>query len=217
MSSIEKSKNERWFSYARVQWLPRVPAPLDSEKNNYLRGLRRQIDFDPSSTWEKVHCPVLVLLGELDANAPSKLSAQVFERGLKQSRNRDYTVKILPKANHGLFEAVTGYSSEAPLLKRYVPEYMDGIAAQENKSKKLRMVLLGQSRHDGWCFTLRLALIAILVLSSKAIAGEETERRTRSKRKLRFLGRSYRQGKRSRSQNRECAKGFFKVVFANES
>jgi len=127
MAAIEKSKNERWFPYARVQWLPRVPPPLDSTTNEVLRGLRRQIDFDPSTTWDNVHCPVLVLLGELDANTPSQLTAPVIERGLKQRGNKDYSIRILPKANHGLFEAVTGYTSEAPLLKRYVPGYMDGI------------------------------------------------------------------------------------------
>ena len=74
-----------------------------------------------------MHWPVLVLLGELDANAPAKVSAAIFERGLDKGGNRDYSVRILPKANHGLFEAETGYSVEWPRLKRYVPGYMDGI------------------------------------------------------------------------------------------
>ncbi|MGQ0760819.1 MAG: alpha/beta hydrolase family protein [Acidobacteriota bacterium] len=127
MANIEKSKNERWFQYARVQWLPHVPPPLDSTANNVLSGFRSQIDFDPAKTWEQVHCPVLVLLGELDANVPSKASAAIMERGLKSGGNRDYSVRVLSKANHGLFEAETGYSPEWPLLKRYVPGYMDGI------------------------------------------------------------------------------------------
>jgi len=127
MAAIEKSKNERWFGYARVQWLPHVPPPLDSATNSFLRGLRRQIDFDPAATWEAVHCPVLALLGDSDANVPSKVSAAIMEGGLKKSGNKDYTIRILPKANHGLFEAETGYSTESPRLTRYVPGYMDGI------------------------------------------------------------------------------------------
>jgi pimeloyl-ACP methyl ester carboxylesterase len=128
MSAIEKSKNERWFAYARVQWLPHVSPPLDSRSNSFLSGLRKQIDFDPASTWEQVHCPVLVLLGELDANVPSKASAEILNQRLRKSGNRDYVVRILPKANHGLFEAQTGYSTEWPRLKKYVTGYMDGIA-----------------------------------------------------------------------------------------
>jgi uncharacterized protein len=127
MANIEKSKNERWFQYARVQWLPHVPPPLDSTANSVLSGFRRQIDFDPAKIWEQVQCPVLVLLGELDANVPSKASAAIMERGLKSGGNRDYSVRLLSRANHGLFEAETGYSPEWPLLKRYVPGYMDGI------------------------------------------------------------------------------------------
>ena len=127
MSVIEKSKDQRWFGYARAQWLPYVSPPLDSASNSFLRGLRRQIDFDPASTWENVQCPVLALLGELDANVPSKVSAAIMERGLKKSGAKDYTIRILPKANHGLFDAQTGYSTESPRLVRYVPGYMDGI------------------------------------------------------------------------------------------
>ena len=127
-SAVEKAKNEKWFPYARVQWLPHIPPPLDSAANPFLKGLRAQIDFDPESTWEKVNCPVLVLLGELDANVPTKASAAIIERGLKKAQNHDYTIKILPQANHGLLESVTGYSSESPRLTRYVPGYMDGMA-----------------------------------------------------------------------------------------
>jgi len=127
MTAIAKSKAARWFAYARVQWLPLIPPPLDSTTNNLLIGFRRQIDFDPAKTWEQVQCPVLVLLGELDASAPSKVSAPLIERGLAKGGNKDHTIKILPKANHGLFEAETGYNTEWPLLRRYVPGYMDGI------------------------------------------------------------------------------------------
>lgn len=128
MAAIERSKEEPWFEYARVQWLPHVPPPLDSATNPFLSGLRRQIDFDPAATWERVRCPVLVLLGELDANAPSAVSAALIERGLQKGANRDYTIRVLPKANHGLFESRTGFSSESPRLQRYVPGYLDGIA-----------------------------------------------------------------------------------------
>lgn len=124
---VEAAKRETWFPYTRVQWLPQIAPPLDSATNPYLKGLRAQIDFDPAATWEKVTCPVLVLLGELDANVPSKASAEIIERGLEQSGNPDYTIRILPSANHGLLEADTGFSAEAPRLTRYVPGYMDGM------------------------------------------------------------------------------------------
>ena len=126
-ADVEKSRQEKWFPYARVQWLSSVGPPLDSATNPFLKGLRDQIDFDPAATWRQVKCPVLVLLGELDANVPSQASAAIIERGLEQGGNDDYAIRILPKANHGLLEGVTGYSVESPLLTRYVPGYMDGM------------------------------------------------------------------------------------------
>lgn len=127
IAAVEKSRNDRWFNYSRVAFLPHVPTPLDSEKNSYLNGLRRQIDFDPAKIWEQVHCPVLVLLGEHDANVPSKASAALIERGLKNAGNPDFTVRILSTGNHGLFESKTRYNTEWPRLRRYVPGYMNGI------------------------------------------------------------------------------------------
>ena len=126
-ADVEEARQEKWFPYARVQWLSQV-GPLDSATNPVLKGFRAQIDFDPAATWERVKCPVLVLLGELDANVPSKASAAIMERGLERGGNEDYAIRILPKANHGLLEAVTGYSVESPRLTRYVPGYMDGMA-----------------------------------------------------------------------------------------
>lgn len=127
MAAITKSKTERWFGYARVQWLPYVPPPLDSNANATLNGFRRQLDFDPAKTWEQVHCPVLILLGQLDANVPAKVSAEMMERWLAKGGNKDHTIRVLPKANHGLFESETGYSAESARVKRYVPGYMEGI------------------------------------------------------------------------------------------
>jgi len=128
-ADVEKAKNEKWYPYARVQFLPFIEPPLDSLTNPFWNGLRRQIDFDPAPVWEKVSCPTLVLLGELDANVPSKASAAIMERGLKKGGDKDYTIKVLPKANHGLFQAETGYSSEWSRLKGYVPGYMDEMAS----------------------------------------------------------------------------------------
>jgi hypothetical protein len=71
---------------------------------------------------------VLVLLGELDWAIPSRESAAAFERAFRASGNRDYTIRILPRANHGLLLGETGFASESPRLKAYSPGYMDGMA-----------------------------------------------------------------------------------------
>jgi len=126
--AVNAARPERWFGYARVQWLQFVSPPMDSVANAILNGFRRHIDFDPSATWTRVRCPVLVLLGELDANVPAALSADRIRNWLIQGGNRDHAVRLLTRANHGLFEAETGFSREWPTLTRYVPGYLDGIA-----------------------------------------------------------------------------------------
>jgi hypothetical protein len=45
-----------------------------------------------------------------------------------KSGNPDYTIRVLPKANHGLLKGETGSASESPRLKMYVAGYMDGMA-----------------------------------------------------------------------------------------
>ena len=128
MAAIDRSKNEKWFQYARVQWLQYVQQPLDSERNPLLAGFRKQIDFDPSSTWNRIRCPTLVLLGALDANTPTRISAPIIENALRRNGNPDFTVRVLQNANHGLFQAKTGYSVEAARLTTFVPGYMEVIA-----------------------------------------------------------------------------------------
>ena len=41
--------------------------------------------------------------------------------------NRDYTLRILPKANHAQFQAKAGSNKEMPTLQQFVPEYFSTI------------------------------------------------------------------------------------------
>ncbi len=117
-AAYEKAHNEKWFGY--VGGIPK--------DHWYWQWWRLRGGYDPAPALEKVRCPVLVLLGGVDWNIPSKESAVAFESAFKKAGNKDFTVRILPEGNHGLLEAETGYDSEFPRLNRYVPGYMDGIA-----------------------------------------------------------------------------------------
>jgi pimeloyl-ACP methyl ester carboxylesterase len=119
--------NERWFNYVAVP-----------EKDHWFwRWWRLRGGYDPLPALEGIRCPVLVLLGEVDRNIPSKASAAVYERAFKKSGNTDYTIKILPKANHGLLEGETGFDSESPRLNRYALGYMDGMVSWLLKRVKM--------------------------------------------------------------------------------
>jgi uncharacterized protein len=59
-----------------------------------------------------------------------------WEAALKAGGNRDFTLRILPKANHVQFEAKTGSNAEMASLQRFVPTYRTTI--QDWLAKRIR-------------------------------------------------------------------------------
>jgi len=100
------------------------PRPADDWFRPYYRML---MDFDPSPSWQRVLCPVLLFFGELDANVPPRESWPPMERALRQGGNQSVTRFVLPKANHLFLEARTGARDEYPGLSRFVPGYFDNM------------------------------------------------------------------------------------------
>jgi hypothetical protein len=80
--------------------------------------------------------PTLAVWGELDNNIVAEKNKAAWEAALKVAGNRDYTLRILPKANHGQFEAKVGSNAEAPRLQRFVPTYFTTV--QDWLAKRIR-------------------------------------------------------------------------------
>ena len=59
-----------------------------------------------------------------------------WEAALRAGGNRDYTLVILPKANHDQFEAKLGSNAEMASLQRFVPGYFTTI--QDWLAKRIR-------------------------------------------------------------------------------
>ncbi|MCP4613384.1 MAG: alpha/beta hydrolase [Planctomycetes bacterium] len=84
------------------------------------------IDYDPKPALEQVICPALFLFGELDTQIPAEINRMAIWDALKQSGNDDYTLKTIPKANHGFQSANTGSPSEyMSLEKKFVPGFLE--------------------------------------------------------------------------------------------
>ena len=62
-------------------------------------------DYDPLPAWRKGACPGLALYGELDWTVPVQASVAAIERALKENKGARVTLKVLPRAGHGLPEA----------------------------------------------------------------------------------------------------------------
>ena len=105
-------------------WLPPLSNEIDWKKRDQW-FLALDIDFNPVPLWERYDGPVLGIFGELDASTPVRQVVPIFEKALASRKNKDYTIKIFPKAHHIILEAETGGDEELPRLKRYVPGYFD--------------------------------------------------------------------------------------------
>ena len=84
------------------------------------------IDYDPKPALEQVTCPALFLFGGLDTQVPADIDSTAIGDVLKRSGNNDYTLKTIPKANHGFQCAKTGSPSEyMSLEKKFFPGFLD--------------------------------------------------------------------------------------------
>ena len=96
------------------------PGSPDDPYWDYIRGL---VFYDPAPTLRRLQVPTLALFGELDNNIlPGKNSA-AWGASLAVGGNPDYTLQVLPKANHIMLEANVGNNAEMVSLQRFVPGY----------------------------------------------------------------------------------------------
>ena len=68
--------------------------------------------FDPAPVLQKVHVPVLALVGEKDLQVPPKENLTLIEAALKKGGNKNYKILLLPGLNHLFQTAKTGLPSE---------------------------------------------------------------------------------------------------------
>jgi dienelactone hydrolase len=102
------------------------PEAFPSEQGHpYLQLIRPLIVYDPAPTLRQIRLPVLALFGELDNNILAEKNRAAWEAALSAGSHPDYTLRILPKANHGLLEAKVGNNAEVKSLRRYVPAYSE--------------------------------------------------------------------------------------------
>ncbi len=84
------------------------------------------IRHDPSDNWRRIRQPVLGLFGELDMQVPPEMNKFAMQEALEMAGNTDYTLKIIPEANHLFQRAETGSPTEyAQLEKEFIDGFLD--------------------------------------------------------------------------------------------
>ena len=124
---------QRWDEYAaaRANLAKRIGNPPDSfpatPDHPHFQFLRRVLLYDPAPTIRRLQVPTLAIFGELDNNILAEKNKAAWEAALKAGGHPDYTLKIIPRANHIHLEAKVGNNKEMPTLQRFVPDYFTTI------------------------------------------------------------------------------------------
>ncbi len=84
-------------------------------------GMFPEAGYDPVPVLEKVRQPVLGLWGELDRLTPPGEAVRIFRETLERTGNRQYTLKVFPRAQHGLRKTTDGFDK----LDGFAPGYLD--------------------------------------------------------------------------------------------
>jgi hypothetical protein len=71
-----------------------------------------------------VRAPTLVLFGECDDLSPARESASRIGGALEKAGNRDYTIKLLPMVNHGLWIVRECFVTDIPQVPGYEAQYL---------------------------------------------------------------------------------------------
>jgi pimeloyl-ACP methyl ester carboxylesterase len=107
-----------------VARLGRAPETFPgSQTDPYWGFIRRLYFYDPAPTLRQLKTPTLAFFGALDNNIIAEKNKAAWESALREAGNRDYTLLIVPGANHIMLEAKVGSNSEMPSLLRFVPDY----------------------------------------------------------------------------------------------
>jgi len=88
------------------------------------------LDYNPAPALERVKCPVLALFGELDLQVPPAQNETLMKEALIKGGNKDFTIKLIPKANHLFQEATNGSPKEyGDLKKEFAPGFLETITS----------------------------------------------------------------------------------------
>lgn len=110
-AEVQKVRNESWYRHVAVM----RHSAWDSSWMNY----GADIDFDPVPVFENLNIPVLSLLGESDVETPVQETAAILKR-IKKERNKDFTVKVFPGAEHQI-----ELPRQVKSRPNYAPGYLD--------------------------------------------------------------------------------------------
>lgn len=129
-SLIRKSAEEQYDNLSETEKtkIPDKSEWVNEKTDNAYKTLTSTwmkffLKHEPAETWKKITCPVLALFGGLDLQVSVLQNEVPVRQALTEAGNKDFEIKVFPKANHLFQEAKTGSTSEYGILKK---EFIDG-------------------------------------------------------------------------------------------
>ena len=117
-SLVTASRDRRWF----------FPPPVAD--NSYWSFSRLFAQYDPLEWWARIRVPVLLIYGSEDQRVPAAESAaRISGTVLRNARNADVTVRILPGADH-TFRLPPGPSGWPVTAPDYIPSLLSWLASR---------------------------------------------------------------------------------------
>ena len=124
-SEVQRSKSKGWYAALHAQGDDLFGSfeRAKAERNN--NWFKTEINYDPVATLRKLKAPALFLFGGDDRLVPVHKSAEIIRQTLTASGHGDFTIKIFPGADHGLFVCdATGSLRLAPGYEETMKEWV---------------------------------------------------------------------------------------------
>jgi uncharacterized protein len=102
-SEIEQARAKRWYPALRAQRDDPIGSFEHAKTERNFNWFKTEMNYNPVATLRKLKVPALFLFGADDQLVPAPKSAEIIRQTLTESGHHDFTIKIFPGADHGLY------------------------------------------------------------------------------------------------------------------
>ena len=102
-SEIERAKVKHWYPALHGQQDHLIGSFERAKTERSNNWFKTEMNYDPIATLRKLKVPALFLFGADDQLVPASKSAEIIRQTLTVSGHHDFTMKIFPGADHGLY------------------------------------------------------------------------------------------------------------------
>jgi pimeloyl-ACP methyl ester carboxylesterase len=111
--------------YSRASWLPANMPTAQSLNDASWQRARLTWPHEPKPVLSRITCPVLAMWGEEDQEFPSRIHRPLVEQSMRAARNPDYTLSVIPGADHSFRLTVPSFVEQIGYAPEYLPTVVE--------------------------------------------------------------------------------------------